>query len=172
MKEVLERAKEVRLLLLDVDGVLTDGSIILDGRGGEWKVFYVRDGTGIKMLMASGIEVAILTGRTSEVVRRRAEELTIHRVYQGVRDKTVPYEELKAELGLGDHQVCFIGDDVVDVPLLRRVGLPVAVADASEEAKAAALYVTRNPGGRGAVREVCELILKAQGKWRQLVESF
>lgn len=172
MKEVLERAKEVRLLLLDVDGVLTDGSIILDGRGGEWKVFHVRDGTGIKMLMAGGIEVAILTGRTSEVVSRRAEELTIRRVYQGVKDKIVPYEGLKAELGLEDRQVCFIGDDVVDVPLMRRVGLPVAVADASEEAKAVALYVTRNPGGRGAVREVCELILKAQGKWQGLVESF
>lgn len=171
MREVLERAKEVRLVLLDVDGVLTDGSIILDGAGGEWKVFFVKDGTGIKMLMKGGIEVAILTGRASEVVKRRAEELGIRRVYQGVRDKITPYEEIKAELGLKDHQVCFIGDDIGDVPLLKRVGFPVAVADAAEEAKAASVYVTRNPGGRGAVREVCELILKAQGKWRGLLES-
>ena len=165
-EEVRERAKKVRLLILDVDGVLTDRTIILDGDRGEWKVFHVRDGTGIKMLLEAGIEVALFSGRSSRVVERRAKELGVGHVYQGLRDKVAPYEVLKGLLGLKDEEVCFVGDDILDIPLLQRVGFPIVVADGVEEAKDFALYVTRRRGGRGAVREVCELILRAQGKWR------
>ncbi len=163
--EVRERAEKVRLLILDVDGVLTDGTIILDGDRGEWKAFHVRDGTGIRMLLEAGIEVAFFSGRSCRVVERRAEELGVRHVYQGLRDKVTPYEALKGLLELRDEEVCFVGDDILDVPLLKKVGLPIVVADAVEEAKGFALYVTQSRGGKGAVREVCELILKAQSKW-------
>ncbi|HSW62815.1 MAG TPA: 3-deoxy-manno-octulosonate-8-phosphatase KdsC [Dissulfurispiraceae bacterium] len=171
-QHLFERAKHVRLLILDVDGVMTDGSIILDNNGNELKSFHVRDGHGIKMLQKVGIEIAIITGRTAEVVARRAAELGIQYVYQGALKKAVAYEELRLRTGVPANEIACIGDDIVDIPILRRVALPVAVADATEETKAAAVYVTHAQGGRGAVREVCEIILKANGRWEELFDAY
>ena len=170
--EVRERARKIRLLMLDVDGVMTDGRIIFDDQGRETKVFDVRDGHGIKMLQRAGIEVAIVTGRESAVVDRRAAELGIRWVRQKAFDKGVVYREIAHGLEIEDEEVCFVGDDVVDIPVLRRVGLPIAVADAHEDSKRCAAYVTLCPGGRGAVREVCELILQAQEKWDEVMGRY
>ncbi|NLI30464.1 MAG: 3-deoxy-manno-octulosonate-8-phosphatase KdsC [Nitrospiraceae bacterium] len=171
-QELLERAKDIRLLILDVDGVLTDGSIILDNNGNELKAFHVRDGHGIKMLQKVGIEIAIITGRRADVVERRASELGIQHVYQGVLNKAAAYADLQEKTGIPASAIACVGDDIVDIPLLRRAALSVAVADATEETRAAAAYVTKARGGRGAVREVCDLILKATGKWDQLLNAY
>ncbi len=167
-----EIAKKVRLLILDVDGVLTDGGIILDNDGNELKAFYVRDGHGIKMLSKVGVTVAIITGRYSKVVERRAQELGITEIYQRCHIKTVAYEHLLEKLNFSDSVVAYIGDDVVDLSIMKRVALPIAVADAESEAKASAVFITKNPGGRGAVREVCNLIIKAKGKWEELMDEY
>ncbi|NTU41783.1 MAG: HAD-IIIA family hydrolase [Nitrospirales bacterium] len=167
-----EKAKKIKLLILDVDGVLTDGSITLDNEGNELKSFHVRDGHGIKLLGKAGIPAAIITGRFSKVVERRAQELGIQEVHQRCHVKTVAYEEILTKTGLSDDEVAYVGDDVVDIPLFIRVGLPIAVADAADEAKTEALFITRERGGRGAVREVCELILKAQGKWEGIISDY
>jgi 3-deoxy-D-manno-octulosonate 8-phosphate phosphatase (KDO 8-P phosphatase) len=161
----------VKLLVLDVDGVLTDGRIIMDHKGREIKAFDVRDGHGIKLLREAGIEVAMLTGRSSSVVQRRAGDLGIppSRVRQGVKDKVRAYQEIAREMGIGDEETCFVGDDLVDIPLLKHVGTPIVVADGAEEAKQVASYITQSPGGRGAVREVCDLLLQAQGKWEAVL---
>jgi 3-deoxy-D-manno-octulosonate 8-phosphate phosphatase (KDO 8-P phosphatase) len=171
-QELLERAKDIRLLILDVDGVLTDGSIILDNNGNELKAFHVRDGHGIKMLQKVGIEIAIITGRRADVVERRASELGIQHVYQGALNKAAAYADLQEKTGIPASAIACVGDDIVDIPLLRRAALSVAVADATEETRAAAAYVTKARGGRGAVREVCDLILKATGKWDQLLNAY
>lgn len=171
-KQIAAIAKNIKLLILDVDGVLTDGGITLDNEGNEFKAFHVRDGHGIKMLEKTGIKVAIITGRHSKVVERRAHELGITEVYQRCHIKSVAYEHLIEKTGIADKEVAYIGDDIVDIPILRRVGLSVAVADATEETKAEAALITINNGGRGAVREVCELILKASGKWRELMDDY
>ncbi|HSB51433.1 MAG TPA: HAD-IIIA family hydrolase [Dissulfurispiraceae bacterium] len=171
-RAVFEIAGGIKLLILDVDGVLTDGGIVLDNDGNELKAFHVRDGHGIKMLGRAGIQVALITGRFSKVVERRAHELGIIEVYQRCHIKSVAYEHVIEKFGLSDREVAYVGDDIVDLPILGRVGLPVAVADATEETRAAALYVTRNGGGRGAVREVCELILKAKGKWEEMLDEY
>ena len=163
--EVWQRAQAIRLLLLDVDGVLTDGRLYFDAKGETLKVFHVRDGHGIKMAQRAGIEVAFLSGRRSDAAFHRAKELGITKFYEGLRDKVVVLEELLEALRLSPQQVAAVGDDLVDLPLLARVGLAVAVADAAPEVRAAAHWVTTLPGGRGAVREVCDLLLKAQGKW-------
>lgn len=167
-----EIANTIRLLILDVDGVLTDGSIILDNEGNELKAFNVRDGHGIKMLSRVGVIVAIITGRYSKVVERRAQELGITEIYQRCHIKTVAYEHLLQKLNISDSVVAYIGDDVVDLSIMKRVALPVAVADAEPETKACALYITNKPGGRGAVREVCDLIIKAKGKWEELIDEY
>jgi len=167
-----ERAARVRLLVLDVDGVLTDGRIIMDHEGKEIKAFDVRDGHGIKLLRDAGIEVAVLTGRNSPVVQKRTDDLGILWVQQGVSDKVAAYEEIARKTGIEDEETCFIGDDLVDIPLLKRVGIPVVVADGVHEAKQCALYVTQAPGGRGAVREVCDLLLQAQGKWDEILRRY
>jgi len=167
-----EAARRIKMVLLDVDGVLTSGGIILDDDGKQYKVFHVRDGHGIKLLQREGIKVGIITGRTSEVVLRRAKELSIEEVYQGSHDKLKAYEQIKQKHGLKDEQICYIGDDIVDIPVLKRVGLPVAVADATEETKSVSMLITRSPGGRGAVREVAEFILKAQQKWEAIIGRY
>ena len=166
------KAGRVRLLVLDVDGVLTDGRIIMDHEGREIKAFDVRDGHGIKLLRGAGIEVAMLTGRNSPVVQKRADDLGITWVRQGVTDKVAAYEEIARSVGIGNEEACFVGDDVVDIPLLKRVGVPVVVADGEPEAKQFALYVTTAPGGRGAVREVCDLVLRAQGLWEEIIRRY
>jgi 3-deoxy-D-manno-octulosonate 8-phosphate phosphatase (KDO 8-P phosphatase) len=148
---------------------LTDGRIIMDHEGREIKAFDVRDGHGIKLLRQGGIEVAMLTGRNSPVVQKRADDLGILWVRQGVHDKVAAYEEIASEAGIKDEETCFVGDDLVDITLLNRVGVPICVADGVQEAKQAALYVTQCPGGRGAVREVCDLLLQAQGKWEEIL---
>jgi 3-deoxy-D-manno-octulosonate 8-phosphate phosphatase (KDO 8-P phosphatase) len=155
----------IKLLVLDVDGVMTDGRIFINDQGEETKAYHVRDGYGIRMLMDAGIDVAIITGRRSKSVGHRADDLGIRHVYQGVADKKAVCAKLLEEKGLSGDQVCFIGDDLQDFPLLRLVGLPVAVADAVREVREIALYITEKNGGCGAVREICELILKAQKAW-------
>jgi 3-deoxy-D-manno-octulosonate 8-phosphate phosphatase (KDO 8-P phosphatase) len=166
------RLRNIRLLLLDVDGVLTDGRIVFDNNGIETKAFDVKDGHGIKLLQRVGIGVGLITGRQSEVTRHRAKELGIDIVFQGAKDKAVPYLEILADLGLTDEQVAYMGDDVIDLPILRRVGFAATVADACEEVKPFVHYVTRRPGGRGAVREVCDLILKGTGLWQEATSRY
>ncbi len=161
-------AEKVRVIILDVDGVMTDGSIILDNVGNEYKAFHVRDGHAVKLASRAGILLALITGRRSQVVERRAQELGIPEVHQGVHDKLAVYQGLKELHGFSDHEVCYMGDDVVDLSLLQVVGLPAVPADADPEARKVALFVARNRGGRGAVRELVEVILRAKGQWDTL----
>lgn len=162
---VRNKARAIKLLLLDVDGVLTDGRIILDDRGVESKHFDVRDGQGIVLLMRAGIEVGLISARNSKAVRYRAKELGLRIVRQGIQNKATTYGEIRRQLGLADTEIAYIGDDIGDVEILRRVGLAVTVKDGWEEIFRSVDYVTERPGGRGAVREVAELLLKAQNKW-------
>jgi 3-deoxy-D-manno-octulosonate 8-phosphate phosphatase (KDO 8-P phosphatase) len=170
--EVWERAKAVRLLLLDVDGVLTDGRLYFGHTGETLKVFHVRDGHGIKMVQRSGIEVAMLSGRHSDAAFHRAKELGVSRFYESLRDKVPVLEELMAALQLTGQQIAMVADDLVDLPIMSRVGLAVAVADAVPEVRAAAHWVTGNRGGQGAVREVCDLLLKARGRWEEILRRW
>jgi len=165
-------ARDIKLLILDVDGVLTDGSIILDNDGNEYKAFHVRDGHGIRMLHTAGINVAIITGRHSKVVERRAHELGITEVFQKCFDKKVAYAHLLERYSLKAEEVAYVGDDIIDTPIMALVGLPVAVSDAAEEAKRFALMITKNRGGRGAVREVTDFILKAKGLWQGMFDAY
>ena len=172
MQDPSERASAIRAVIFDVDGVLTDGSLYLGDDGQEYKAFNSRDGHGMVMLAHGGVILAIITGRSSEVVRIRMESLGIEHVLQGRREKLPAYEELKQQLGVDDHQVAYVGDDVVDLPVMRRVGLAVAVADAHPLVLEHAHWRTRSPGGRGAAREVCELILRAQGKLDAMLAAY
>jgi 2-dehydro-3-deoxyphosphooctonate aldolase (KDO 8-P synthase) len=160
-----DRLKSIRLIIFDVDGALTDGRIILGNAGIEIKAFDVRDGHGIKIAKRHGIEVAFVTGRKSEIVTARAAELGVSRVFQGVLDKAPVLETLLSELRMGPQEVAVLADDVVDIPLFRRVGASFTVPGAPNEVRREALFVTRNAAGRGAAREMVEMILKAQGKW-------
>ncbi len=164
-----EKLKHIELLLLDVDGVMTDGRIIWDANGTEIKFFNVKDGHGIKLVQRAGIQVGIITGRTSPVVDLRAKELGIEILYQGALRKLDSYEDIKQRTGLADHQIAYMGDDVIDVPVMRRVGFSAAPADALPEVQEVAAYVARARGGWGAVRELCDLLLKGRGMWQQLV---
>ncbi|MCL4501783.1 MAG: HAD family hydrolase [Deltaproteobacteria bacterium] len=170
--DVWQRAQNIRLLILDVDGVLTDGRLYFDAKGETLKVFHVRDGHGIKMAQRAGIEIALLSGRRSDAAYHRAKELGISRFHESLRDKVAVLEEIMAALRIQAAQVAMVGDDLVDLPVMSRAGLAVAVADAVPEVLAAAHWVTMNPGGRGAVREVCDLILKAHGKWDEIVRPW
>jgi 3-deoxy-D-manno-octulosonate 8-phosphate phosphatase (KDO 8-P phosphatase) len=170
--EINERARRVKMLLLDCDGVLTDGRIIMLPAGAETKVFDVKDGHAIVMLHRAGIKSGIISGRQSSIVRARAKELGIAHVHEMAWVKTEAYEKILAEENLTNEEVCYVGDDVVDIPLLRRAGLAVAVADAVAEVKQFAHLVTTRAGGRGAVREVIELILEAQGKWQEAMARY
>lgn len=167
-----ERAKGVQLLLLDVDGVLTDGRILMDDRGVESRIFDEKDGHGLKMLMRAGIQVMLLSGRGSEATRLRAKELGISRVYQNVHDKAEVFEQILAENGLEDHHVGYMGDDLVDLPVLKRAGFSAIVADAVEDLEPYADYRAAKRGGRGAVREVVEFILKAQDRWEEATARY
>jgi len=166
------RLKKIRLLLLDVDGVMTDGRIIFDSNGVESKFFNVKDGHGIKMLQRGGIEVGIISGRESKVVANRATELGIERVFQKATDKLSPYLRILADTGFSDGEVAFIGDDLIDIPVLKRVGFAAAPADAVAEVLPFAHFVTRSSGGFGAVREISDMLLKAQGKWEELTARY
>jgi len=166
-----ERALNIRMLVLDVDGVLTDGKLYFDHAGNELKAFNTRDGLGMKALQRSGIEVAVITGRKSEAVSHRMAQLGIQHVYQGREDKLNAFLHLLELTGLEASQVCFAGDDWIDLPLLLRVGLAVSVADAEERVKEQAHWITQRNGGDGAVREICNLILAAQGKDQAILDE-
>ncbi|KGD84216.1 3-deoxy-D-manno-octulosonate 8-phosphate phosphatase [Pantoea stewartii subsp. indologenes] len=163
--DIMARAGHIRLLICDVDGVMSDGLIYMGNSGEELKTFNVRDGYGIRCLLTSDIEVAIITGRTARLLEDRCKTLGIRHLYQGQSDKLLAYRELLDTLSLSDEQVAYIGDDLIDWPVMAKVGLSVAVADAHPLLLARARYVTRIAGGRGAVRELCDLILMAQNKF-------
>lgn len=172
MRDILERASRVKLAIFDVDGVLTDGSLFIGDDGQEYKAFNSRDGHGMVMLRQTGVTLAIITGRSSEVVRIRMASLGINHLYQGIQDKLAAYEELKKSLGLTDEAIAYVGDDVVDLPVLRRAGLAVAVADAHPLVHRHAHWQTRCPGGRGAARDLCELIMEAQGTLEAMMAHY
>ncbi len=164
MQDVLKKAAQIRLVIFDVDGVLTDGGLHFDEAGRENKVFHSRDGHGLKMLQGAGVELAVISGRSSAAVTHRMSGLGIKRVYQGQSDKLPAFAELLRELNIAAGDVAYAGDDVVDLPVMLRVGLAVAVQDAHPLVKRHAHWTTPSPGGRGAARDLSELILEAQGK--------
>jgi len=169
---LIKKIKAVKLFILDVDGVMTDGSIIYDDDGKEIKIFDVKDGHGIKLLMRAGIDVAIITARESQVVLHRAKNLGIDMVYQKAMDKVEAFNEILQKKQLSEKEVAYVGDELVDIPLLRKVGFAAAVKDAVEDLKMYVDFITEKNGGQGAVREICELILKTQGKWGEATEKY
>ncbi|MGD9486705.1 MAG: KdsC family phosphatase [Calditrichaceae bacterium] len=162
---------KITMILMDVDGVLTDGGIIYTSNGDELKIFNVQDGMGITLAKMGGLKTGIITGRNSELVRRRAEELKFDIISQGSFDKLGPYMDIKKQFNLKDEEICYIGDDILDLSILNRVGFSVAVSNARDEVKASCDYITDAPGGRGAVREVIDKILKRQEKLHALIEE-
>jgi len=172
MQDIVEKARQIRLVIFDVDGVLTDGSLFLGDDGQEYKAFHSRDGHGMKMLQRSGVEIGVITGRTSQVVALRMESLGIRHVYQGQLDKLPAYDELRQKLALDDRQIAYVGDDVVDLPVLVRAGLAIAVQDAHPLVKQHAHWQTPCGGGRGAARDVCELIMDAQGNLQPALSAY
>lgn len=172
MQDILEKAAQIRLLILDVDGVLTDGGLYFDEAGRENKVFHSRDGHGLKMLQSAGVELAVISGRRTEAVTHRMAGLGVRHVYQGHQDKLPVFHELLDRLQVAPEQVSYVGDDVVDLPIMLRVGLAVAVQDAHPLVIKHAHWQTPHPGGRGAARDVCELILEAQGKLHEMWQAY
>jgi 3-deoxy-D-manno-octulosonate 8-phosphate phosphatase (KDO 8-P phosphatase) len=170
--DLLEKAKKIELVIFDVDGVMTDGSLIFGDDGQEYKAFNSQDGHGLRMLHESNIKAAVITGRTSNVVEHRMKNLGIDLIYQGYRDKTPAFEELKNQVGITSEQMAFVGDDVVDLPVMIQVGLAIAVQDAHPYVKQHAHWTTPRAGGHGAVRDVCELLLEARGELSTKLESY
>ena len=170
--KLAQRCAEIRLLLTDVDGVLTDGGVILDNQGVESKCFNIRDGLAVRLWQQAGGMAGIVTGRSSQVVKLRAAELDMEVVRQGVKDKLPEVQAIAASLGLRAEQIAYLGDDLPDVPTIRYAGLGIAVADAPEEVRESADYVTSVPGGAGAVREVVELVLKNTGRWENVIRKY
>jgi 3-deoxy-D-manno-octulosonate 8-phosphate phosphatase (KDO 8-P phosphatase) len=164
--------KDIQLLLLDVDGVLTDGSIIYSDEDSETKVFNVKDGFGLKLVMSTGIKVGLVTGRTSKALHHRCRDLGIRYIYDGVQQKAQLLDKIVLETGVCADNTAFIGDDLPDIPLMRRIGLSIAVADAHEMVRDYSDWITSAPGGRGAVREVCDALLKARGVWEKMMEQY
>ena len=172
MNMLADKLKKIKLLLLDVDGVLTDGSIIYDDHGSEIKVFNVKDGLGIRLLMGAGIDVGIVTGRASKALRHRLDNLGIALVFDGVADKSAVLDLILEQKQVSAEEIAFIGDDLLDFQLMAKVGLSIAVQDAHEIIRKNADMITSNKGGAGAVREVCESILKTQGLWEKVLERY
>lgn len=172
MQGIIERAEQIKLIIFDVDGVLTDGSLYFSDDGQEMKAFNSRDGHGMKMLHESGVEIAIITGRTSNVVTHRMKNLGIEHVYQGKREKLPAFLELIDKLGVVPEEVAYVGDDVVDLPVMCRVGLAVAVQDAHDWVKKYAHWQTPSRGGRGAARDICEFIMEAQGNLESTLSRY
>jgi 3-deoxy-D-manno-octulosonate 8-phosphate phosphatase (KDO 8-P phosphatase) len=172
MQDIQAKAQAIRLVIFDVDGVLTDGSLYLGDDGQEYKAFNSRDGHGMKMLQQSGVVIGIITGRSSEVVRIRMQSLGIEHVYQGKQEKLPAYVKLRDKLGLQDHQVAYVGDDVVDLPIMNRIGLAIAVNDAHPLVIQHAHWQTPHAGGRGAGRDVCEMIMQAQGHLKPALDAY
>ena len=167
-----EKAAKIKLVFLDVDGVMTDGRITMDAQGKETKSFCVKDGLGLRMLMSGGVDVVIVTGRSSQVVEHRANDLGIEEVHQGVTDKNLLCRQIIKDRGVTKQEICCIGDDLADLPMFSEAGLCIAVADAVKEVREAADFITRSKGGFGAVREACEWLLKCQGKWHTAMAPF
>lgn len=172
MEEIITRARKLKLLILDVDGVLTDGRLFFDDTGREYKAFHARDGHGIKLLQQSGVQVAIISGRKSLSVGLRMKSLGISLIYQGHEDKRAAFLEILQTLNLTTEQVAHVGDDVLDLPIMTRVGLAIAVQDAHFAVKQHAHWCTSLVGGQGAVREVCDFIMQAQGTFDSILESY
>lgn len=170
--DILDRAKKIKVVVLDVDGVLTDGGIYESNEKELFKRFNCRDGLGISLARKSGLILAIITGRISPPVEYRAKELKFDGFWQGVMDKRDAYRELKQKFSLADEEICYVGDDLIDLPILTQVGFAAAVADAVPEVKERVHYVAKFNGGHGAVRDVIEYILKAQGKWESILQSY
>lgn len=171
-ESISQLAESIKLVIFDVDGILTDGTLYYSNRGDTMKTFHVHDGLGISFLRQAGLKLAIITGRTSKMVVKRAKDLGIDYVYQGAIDKITPYEALIKKLQLTDNDVAYIGDDLLDLPLIRRVKLGITVPQAPEYVKEHANWVTEKPGGNGAVREMCDLILRAQGKFDEILAQY
>jgi len=163
--DILEKAKRIKVLVVDIDGVMTDGRIVYSGYGDELRFFDVQDGFGITLLNKAGIKTAIVTAGKSKIVKHRARDLKVSKTYHGFMDKTGAFNDLLKYFKVTPEEVCFIGDDLIDIPVLKRAGFAVAVSNAVDEVKGTAHHITVNKGGRGAVREICDLILKAQDKW-------
>lgn len=170
--ELIEKAKKIQCVICDVDGVLTDGRLYLDNFGNEQKAFNVQDGMGLKLLMSAGIEVAVITTARAPLVDLRMKQLNIRHYFKGQLEKETAYETLKSQLQLPDHAFAYIGDDLPDLPILKRVGLSVAVANAVPQVKEVALWTTQFSGGMGAVREVCDFILNSQGKFDEALRGY
>ena len=168
----MERARRVKLILMDADGVLTDGKIVFFSGGNEAKMFDSKDGVGIRLAQKAGLKTGVISGRESEALLRRCEELGMDEIHQRVFEKLGTYEEILARLGLTDAECCFIGDDLVDAPVLKRVGLPVGVADGHPALEPLLAFVTARGGGSGAVRETIDMVIRAQGKWDEVVAGF
>lgn len=171
-RNIIDKAKKVKLLILDVDGVLTDGKIVLDESGKQLKFFDVQDGLGVVLLKRAGIKTIIISARYSRTVSLRAKDMQVFKIYQNSEDKLHTYKKILKQLKLNSTQTCFIGDELIDIPVLKRAGLSVAVANAAPEVKRVANYITKRKGGSGAVREVIELILKSQNKWNKVISKY
>lgn len=172
MELIREKAKKLKLLILDVDGVLTDGKLFFDNEGIEYKSFHSRDGHGIKLLRQTGVEVAVISGRRSNSVALRMKNLGIELVYQGHEDKIAAFNEIIEKMGIAPEHAAHIGDDLMDLPVMIRVGLAIAVQDANFAVKQRADWCTTLPGGQGAVREVCDFIMQAQGSFDEIVNAY
>ncbi|RPH47581.1 MAG: phenylphosphate carboxylase subunit delta [Desulfobacteraceae bacterium] len=170
--DAVGKLEKVKILLLDVDGVMTDGNIIYTDGGAEIKTFCVKDGLGIRLLMNSGIKIGIVTGRTSEALRHRCKNLHIEYIFDGVLNKAVILDKIVEITGIQTPEIAFMGDDLPDIPIMRGAGIPIAVADAHEKVIESACIVTSAKGGNGAIREVCEAILKARGEWESVLKRF
>jgi 3-deoxy-D-manno-octulosonate 8-phosphate phosphatase (KDO 8-P phosphatase) len=170
--KIRRKAEKIKLLLLDVDGVLTDGRIVVNDQGEETKSFDVRDGHGVRLLMRAGLQVGFITGRFSKVVNHRAKDLGVCMVYQKAYNKLDVYRKVRKKTGLKDDAIAYVGDDIVDLPVLSQVGLAIAVRDCWQDLKREVHYVTAARGGHGAVREVVELLLRAQGKWGRATRQY
>ncbi len=172
MQDILERARQIELVIFDVDGVMTDGSLFFGDDGQEYKAFNSFDGHGMRMLLEGGLQAAIITGRKSNVVKHRMQDLGVTLIYQGYRDKRPAFATLLQEVGLKAEQVAYVGDDVVDLPIMTKVGFAIAVQNAHPYVKQHAHWITDRPGGRGAVRDVCELMLEARGELADKLASY
>ena len=170
--ETLERARRVKLLITDIDGVMTDGRIVYSVYGDELKFFDVTDGFGISLLNGVGIKTVIITAKRSRIVKIRARDLKVARAYAGFLDKRIPFDDVLKRFKIPAEEICFIGDDLMDISVLKRVGFAVSVPNGMEEVKAIAHHITSRSGGRGAVREICELILKSQDKWDEATSRY
>ncbi len=172
MAQAMEKAKKLKLLILDVDGVLTDGRLFFDNEGTEYKCFHARDGHGIKLLQQTGVKVAVISGRSSNSVALRMKNLGIEHVFQGHENKRSAFAELLEKINIEPEQAAHIGDDLLDLPIMMSVGLAIAVSDANFAVKEKADWCTTLPGGQGAVREVCDLIMQAQGNFDKILNDY